>query len=205
MEKRKPSMFKIGDVFQVEKRDFGVVRGLIVGIDATVTETPDWKYTYLADVSVDEPCYDIYIRSEEILESKLANIGAKLFAHMDISKVLRGYRDHAIWLMSDFERDESDEEEEDIDAQYDIYKLNDDLYIANLKIEVLKSEEKKLFDKINALKEENKDLRKDNRELEVYHNSWKRGWIEAFEAMGWCGSCDCNHDYDICPEGDDRK
>lgn len=246
-ETRNAPMFTIGDIFEIKDHDV-VRRGFIVGITSCCYEidyVSDYRYTYITNSVEKHNGADIFLKTEECLQCDLKKAGAALFGQLDISMILSGRSDSALWLKSDFEMDEADEpleenrdeysmteskaeEDEGEDPKHeqllDNYKLSDDLQIAKIKIEQLeetvdacgkeidslkyinerlRNENKSLFGENKSLVEENKSIREDNKRLVLANRCWKKGWIDAFQAMGWNGSVIC--DTDISPEGDDRK
>ena len=188
-ETRNAPMFTIGDIFEI--KDHGVVRrGLIVGIIACcyeIDDVSDYRYTYITDSPEHHHCADIFLKTEECLECDLKKAKASLFGQLDISKVLRGHRENAIWFNKDFEMDEMDEpleenrdeysmteskaeweteedegEDPDLEQLLDIYKLSDDLQIAKIKIEQLEETVDACGKEIDSLKAINEKLRKEN-------------------------------------------
>ena len=230
-ETRKSPMFTVGNIFEITEH--GITRrGLIVGIISCCYEidyVSDYRYTYITDSSEHQRCADIFLKTEECLECDLKKAGASLFGHLDISKVLRGYKETAIWFNKDFERDETDEPleenrdeysmteskaeeetEEDEGEDPELEHLEETIDACGKEIDSLKAmneklrnENKFLLGENKSLVEENKSIREDNKRLVLGNRCWKKGWIDAFQAMGWNGSIIC--DTDISPEGDDRK
>lgn len=229
-ETRKSPMFTVGDIFEITEH--GITRrGLIVGIIACcyeIDDVSDYRYTYITDSPEHHNCADIFLKTEECLQCDLKKAKASLFGQVDISKVLRGHKENAIWFNKDFEMDETDEPLEENRDEYSMteskaeeteedegedpdleqleetvdacYKEIDSLKAIN---EKLRKENKYLLGENKSLVEENKSIREDNKMLGHGIHCWKNGWIDAFQAMGWNGSVIC--DTDISPEGDDRK